>query len=129
MAGFVCQVDTGWSYHRERCFSWGSASMRSNCGAFSQLVIMGRGPLLDGAIAGLVVLGYIKEQAEQARGSKPARNIPPCPLHQQLLMQRPWRDVSYWLASSGLLSLLSYRTQEHQPRDGTTYNGPSHLDH
>jgi hypothetical protein len=29
----------------------------------------------------------------------------------QELMQRPWRDVSYWLASPGFLSLLSYRTQ------------------
>ena len=28
-----------------------------------------------------------------------------------------------------LLSLLSYRTQDHQPRDGTTHNGPSHPDH
>ena len=41
----------------------------------------------------------------------------------QELMQRPWRDVAYWLASSGLLSLLSYRTQDYHPRDGTTYNG------
>ena len=31
----------------------------------------------------------------------------------------------YWLASPGLLSLLSYRTQVYQPRDGTTHNGPS----
>jgi hypothetical protein len=28
----------------------------------------------------------------------------------QELMQRAWRDVTYWLASPGLLSLLSYRT-------------------
>jgi hypothetical protein len=42
----------------------------------------------------------------------------------QELMQRPWRDVSYWLASPGLLSLLSYRTQDYQPRDGTTHKGP-----
>jgi hypothetical protein len=41
------------------------------------------------------------------------------------LMQRPWRDVSYWLASPGLLSLLSYRTQVYQPRNGTTHNGSS----
>jgi hypothetical protein len=27
----------------------------------------------------------------------------------------------------GLLSFLSYRTQEHQTRDGTTYNRPSPL--
>jgi hypothetical protein len=45
------------------------------------------------------------------------------------LMQRPWRDVLYWLASPGLLSLLSYRTQDYQPRDGTTHKGPFPLDH
>ena len=31
-------------------------------------------------------------------------------VRKQELMQRPWRDVLYWLASPGLLSLLSYRT-------------------
>jgi len=50
-------------------------------------------------------------------------------VRKQELMQSPWRDVTYWLASPGLLSLLSYRTQDHQPRDGTTYNEPFHLDH
>jgi hypothetical protein len=47
----------------------------------------------------------------------------------QELMQRPWRGAAYWLASPGLLSLLSYRTQDHQARDGTTHNGlgPPHL--
>jgi hypothetical protein len=33
-------------------------------------------------------------------------------VRKQELMQRPWRDVPYWLASPGLLSLLSYRTQD-----------------
>ena len=37
----------------------------------------------------------------------------------QELMQRPWRGAAYWLASPGLLSLLSYRTQDYQRRDGT----------
>ena len=32
-------------------------------------------------------------------------------VRKQELMQRLWRDVTYWLASPGLLSLLSYRTQ------------------
>jgi hypothetical protein len=45
-----------WSYHRERSFSWGNASMRSNCKAFSQLVIKGEGPLVGGTISGLVVI-------------------------------------------------------------------------
>jgi hypothetical protein len=41
----------------------------------------------------------------------------------QELMQRPWRGAAYWLASPGLLHLISYRIQDYQPRDGTTYNG------
>ena len=59
--------------------------MRSNCKAFSQLVTKRERPLVGGAIFGLVVLGSIIEQAEQARGSKPVSNIPPWPLHQLLL--------------------------------------------
>jgi hypothetical protein len=56
LASFVCQFDTGWSYHKERSFTWGNASMRSSCKAFSQLVIKGGGPLVGSAISGLVVL-------------------------------------------------------------------------
>jgi hypothetical protein len=59
--------------------------MRSSCGAFSQLVIKKGGPIVGGAIPGLVDLGSIREQAEQARRSKAVRNIPPWPLHQLLL--------------------------------------------
>jgi hypothetical protein len=51
--------------------------MKSNCKAFSQLVIKGERPLVGGTIPELIVLGSIREQAEQARGSKPVRNIPP----------------------------------------------------
>jgi hypothetical protein len=59
--------------------------MRYNYKAFSQLVIKGERPLVGGTISGLVVLGSLREQAEQARGSKPVKNIPPWPLHQLLL--------------------------------------------
>jgi hypothetical protein len=59
--------------------------MRSNCKAFSQLVIKWERPLVGGTISGLVVLGSIREQAEQARASKPVKNIPPWLLHQLLL--------------------------------------------
>jgi hypothetical protein len=41
--------------------------MRSNCKAFSQLVIKVGGPLVGGTFSGLVVLGSIRKQAEQAR--------------------------------------------------------------
>ena len=85
LASFMCQLDTGWSYHSERSFSWGSASMRSSCEAFSQLVIKVGGPTGAGTISGLVFLGFMREQTEQARGSKAVRNIPPWPLHQLLL--------------------------------------------
>jgi hypothetical protein len=37
--------------------------------------------------------------------------------------QRLWRGAAYCLAHLGLLSLLSYRIQDHQPRSGQTQNG------
>jgi hypothetical protein len=77
LAGFMCQLDTGWGYHRERSFIWGSASMRSSCRVLSQLVIKGERPIVGGTIYGLVVLGSIREQAEQARRRKPVMNIAP----------------------------------------------------
>ena len=55
--------------------------MRSGCKAFSQLVIKWGGPLVGGAISGLVALGSIREQSEQSRGSKPVSNVPPWPQH------------------------------------------------
>jgi hypothetical protein len=39
-------------------------------------------------------------------------------------MQKPWRSAAYWLAPHDLLSLLSYRTPCHQPRDGSTLPPP-----
>jgi hypothetical protein len=63
--------------------------MRSSYKAFSQLVIKGERPLVGGTISGLAVLGSVREKAEQARGSKPVRNIPPWPLHQLLLPDLP----------------------------------------
>ena len=44
----------------------------------------------------------------------------------QELMERTWRNAAYWIAFSGLLSLLSYRVQGYQPRDSSTHNEPSH---
>jgi hypothetical protein len=51
--------------------------MRSNCRAFSQLVIKRGGPIVGDAIPVLVVLGSIRKQAEKARGRKPERNTLP----------------------------------------------------
>jgi hypothetical protein len=48
-------------------------------------VIKRERPLVGGTISGLVVLGSIREQAEQARGGKPVKNISPWLLHQLLL--------------------------------------------
>jgi hypothetical protein len=84
LASFVSTWHS-WSYHRKRSFSWGNASMRSNCKAFSQLVIKGERPLVSGTISGLVIFSSIREQAEQARRSKPIMIISPWPLHRLLL--------------------------------------------
>jgi hypothetical protein len=40
---------------------------------------------VGGTIPRLVVLSFIRKQAEQTSGSKPVRDIPPWPLHQLLL--------------------------------------------
>jgi hypothetical protein len=47
--------------------------MRSSCKAFSQLVINVEGFIVGSAIPGLIVLGSIRKQAEQARRSKPSK--------------------------------------------------------
>ena len=66
LASFVSTWHS-WSYHRERSFSWGNASIRCNCKAFSQLVIKGgKAPCgWDHLRAGSH--GSIRKQAEQAR--------------------------------------------------------------
>ena len=46
--------------------------MRSSCGTFSQLVIKWGGPLVGGTTFGLVLLGSIREQAEQASKKHPS---------------------------------------------------------
>jgi hypothetical protein len=51
----LCQLDTA-GVIRERSFSWGNASTRSNCKAFSQLVIKEDRLLVGGTMSGLVVL-------------------------------------------------------------------------
>jgi hypothetical protein len=48
-------------------------------------------------------------------------------VRKQELMQRPRRDVPYWLASPGLLSLLSYRTKTTSPKMAPTTRGPPPL--
>jgi hypothetical protein len=55
--------------------------MRSNCKAFSVSDQGGKAPLWVGPT--------LREQTEQARGSKPVRNIPPLLLHQLLLPDLP----------------------------------------
>jgi hypothetical protein len=59
--------------------------MRFSCKAFSQLTIKEGRPIVGSAIPGLVVLGSIRKQAEQARGNNAVSNIPPWSLHQFLL--------------------------------------------
>ena len=68
LAGFVCQLDKSWNHHIKRTFSRGNASIRSSCKALSQLVINREGPIVGGAIPGLVVLGSLRKQAESKPG-------------------------------------------------------------
>jgi hypothetical protein len=85
LAGFVYQLDTGWSYHRERSLPWGNASMRSSCKAFSQLVIKGGRTHCGWCHPWAGSVGFYKKASWASQGSKPVTNIPPWPLHQLLL--------------------------------------------
>jgi hypothetical protein len=49
-------------------------------------------------------------------------------VRKQELMQRPWRDVPYWLASPGLLSFL-IEPKTTSPGMVPTTRGPPTLDH
>ena len=69
---------------QRRSLSWGNVSMRSSCKAFSQLVIKGRRAHCGRCYPWTGVLGSIRKQAEQARGSKSVNSTPPWPLHQFL---------------------------------------------
>ena len=44
-------------------------------------------------------------------------------------MKKPWRGAAYWLVPHGLLSLLSYRTQDHLPRGDISHHGIVPLSH
>ena len=81
--------------------------MKSICGAFSQLVINGGEPLVDGTTSGLVFLGSTREQAEQARGSKAVRNIPPWPQHQLLLPDQIEFQAEHPLVKNSSLELYA----------------------
>jgi hypothetical protein len=58
-----------------------------------------------------VYLAYISIMLFIFEGSQD-RNSNRVGTWRQELMQRLWRGTSYWLAPHGLLSLLSYRTQD-----------------
>jgi hypothetical protein len=69
-----------------------------------------------------IYLAYISTLLFITKGSH-KRNSSMAGIWRQELIQRPWRSAAYWPASHSLLSLLFYRTHNHQCRDGTTHNG------
>jgi hypothetical protein len=80
-----------------------------------------------------VYLAYTSISLFITEGSQD-RNSSRAGIWRQELIQRPGRVATCWLALHGLLSLLSYRTPDYQPRDGITLNElnpppPSITDH
>ena len=53
---------------------------------------------MDGTTLGLVVLGSIRKQSEQAMGSKPVSSISPWPLHQLLPPGPALFELLSWLS-------------------------------
>jgi hypothetical protein len=81
---FMCHLDTGWSYYWERSFSWGSASLRSNCWAFHQRSL----PVSSGSLSppsGLQSFSHTQYQIRfpsplQSLPTFPPKSFPPSPL-------------------------------------------------
>ena len=62
--------------------------------------------------SGLGKKGFIDLESQFPEGSQ-SSNSDQVGTWRQELMQRPWRGAVYWLAPHDLLSLLSYRSQDH----------------
>jgi hypothetical protein len=76
LAGFVCQLHTSWSYHRERSLWWGNASMRSSCKAFSQLVIKGGRAHCGWCHPWDGSLGFCKKASWTSQGKQASKSHP-----------------------------------------------------
>jgi hypothetical protein len=84
----LCQFDTSWNHLNKGNLNWENISIKPSCRDFSQLGIDwgGPSPLWVGPFPGLVVLGSIRKQAEQASkqhssmvsASAPASRFLPC---------------------------------------------------
>jgi hypothetical protein len=125
LAGSVCQLNTSWSYHRERSLPWGNASMRSSCKVFSQLLIKAGGPSLLWVVPSTTIvvlcsirntilycivlfyknpiqhtigsIGFYKKGSWASQGNKPVSNIPPWPVHLLCLQVPTLCDSLSWL--------------------------------
>ena len=73
-----------------------------------------------------VYLAYASLSLFIKKGSQD-RNTNRAGTWREKMMQRLWRGATYWLAHHSLLSLFSYRTPGHQPRESITHStlGPS----
>ena len=58
---------------------------------------------------------YDQKQFGEERVYSPSLREVKAGIWRQRLIQRPGRGAAYWPTPRGLLSLFSYRTQDHQP--------------
>jgi hypothetical protein len=72
----VCPLDTGWSYHRERTFRWGSASMRSSCGAFFSVGDQGGRAYYGWCHSWAGSLGFYRRASWASQGKKASKKHP-----------------------------------------------------
>lgn len=67
---------------------------------------------------GEVSLSDTPQSESLPEGSKDKTSI------RHALMQRPWRNVAFWLALCGWPSLLLYTAHRHRLRGGSVHNRP-----
>jgi hypothetical protein len=111
-AGFVCQLDTSWSYHRKRSLSWENAPMRSNCKEYSQWVINGGWSIVGGATPWASSPGVYKKvswtsQGKQSRKQGPSTASASAPASKFLPCLSSCLDFLWWWAAMWKLSWIN----------------------
>ena len=92
--GWFC-VSTwhSWSYHREKSFRWGNASMRSSCKSFSQLVIKAWRALCGWHNLWAGCLGFYKKASWASQGEQASKQHPSMASTSALAFWPAWVSV------------------------------------
>jgi hypothetical protein len=107
--------------HEAHIYSWGDGSMgkiRSLCkyDVLVRILLLQQNTMIKTQVGEERVYLAYTSRSQSIIGRSQDRNSSRAGTWRQKLIQRPWRMLLTGLLPHGLLSLLFYRTQDHQPK-------------